>query len=76
MNSGKVFLGILAGLAAGTVLGLLFGPEKGSNAIKKIGENEDDFIDELNEKFDHFLEVMNKKIDHLAKDISIVAKND
>lgn len=74
MNSGKVFLGILAGLAAGAVLGLLFCPEKGSNAVKKIGENEDDFMDELDGKFDHFMEIINKKIDHVAKDISIVAK--
>jgi len=66
MNSGKVFLGILAGLAAGAVLG--------SNAVKKIGENEDDFMDELDGKFDHFMEIINKKIDHVAKDISIVAK--
>lgn len=74
MNSGKVFFGILAGLAAGSVLGLLFGPTKGSNAINKISENEDDFMDELDAKFDHFLETINKKIDHVAKDVSIVTK--
>ncbi len=42
MSSGKVFLGILAGAAAGALAGILFAPEKGSKTRKKIvkkGEN-------------------------------------
>lgn len=76
MNSGKVFFGILAGLAAGAMLGLLFAPEKVSNNINKIIENENDFMDELDGKFVHFLEIINKKIDHVAKDISIANKRE
>ena len=30
MDSGKVVLGVLAGVAAGAILGILFAPEKGS----------------------------------------------
>ncbi|MBU2553002.1 MAG: YtxH domain-containing protein [Bacteroidetes bacterium] len=76
MNSGKLFLGILAGFAAGAMLGLLFAPEKGSASLEKIAEKEGDFLDELNQKFDHFLEIVNSKNNQIAKDISIVAKRE
>ena len=36
MSTGKVMLGILAGLAAGEALGILFAPDKGSETRKKI----------------------------------------
>lgn len=35
MDTGKVLLGILAGLATGAVLGILFAPDKGSDTRKK-----------------------------------------
>jgi len=76
MNSGKVFFGILAGLAAGAMLGLLFVPEKGSNTIRKITEKGDDFADDLNRKFDQFLEIITKKIDQVSKDISTIAERE
>ncbi|MDP2724332.1 MAG: YtxH domain-containing protein [Bacteroidales bacterium] len=76
MNSGKVFFGILAGLAAGAMLGLLFAPEKGSNTIKKITEKGDDFMDDLDQKFDRFLDIINQKMDQVSKDISTIAKHD
>ncbi len=42
MNSGKVFLGVVAGLAAGAALGVLFAPEKDSKARKLISKKTDD----------------------------------
>lgn len=40
MNSGKVVLGALAGLAAGALLGILFAPDKGSETRKKSRKRE------------------------------------
>lgn len=52
MNSGKVFVGVLAGLAAGAALGVLFAPEKGSKLRKLIARKTDDMMEEMNEKID------------------------
>ena len=38
MGTGKILLGVLAGVAAGATLGILFAPAKGSKTRKKIIE--------------------------------------
>lgn len=52
MNTGKALLGVMAGIAAGAVLGMLFAPEKGSNTRKSITKKGDDLANALNEKVD------------------------
>ena len=56
MNSGKVFLGVLAGMAAGALLGVLFAPDKGTVTRKKIMSKSEDYADELKEKFNDLLD--------------------
>ena len=55
MNSGKVLLGILAGLATGATLGILFAPDKGSNTRKKISKSGEDYLNNLKNKVEDFL---------------------
>ena len=50
MNTGKIVLGALAGLAVGAALGILFAPEKGSTTRKRITDRGDDYLDELTTK--------------------------
>ena len=56
MSSGKVLLGVLAGVAAGALLGVLFAPDKGWNTRKRISKKADEYMDGLREKFDEFLD--------------------
>jgi len=47
MSTGKIKLGILTGLAAGAVLGILFAPEKGLTTRKQIMGKGDDYKNKL-----------------------------
>jgi len=70
MNSGKVVLGVLAGVAIGAVMGILFAPDKGSETRKKISRKGEDAVDEIAEKFDELLDSLNEKIDAVKAEIS------
>jgi gas vesicle protein len=68
MKSGKVFLGVLAGLAAGAVLGILFAPDKGSKTRKQILKRGEGYSDELKEKYDDFMSSMTEKYETTRQD--------
>ncbi len=63
MSSGKILLGLLAGIAAGATLGILFAPEKGSTTRRKITQKGDDYVDELGQRFNSFVDGVSKQYD-------------
>jgi gas vesicle protein len=63
MSSGKVLLGVLAGVAAGALLGILFAPEKGSTTRKKIVSKGEEYVDDLKEKFGEFVDKVSSKFE-------------
>lgn len=67
MSSGKVLLGLLAGVAAGALLGVLFAPDKGTVTRRKIAKKTEDYADGLTEKFNEFLDAVNEKFDDVKE---------
>jgi gas vesicle protein len=70
MSSGKVFLGVLAGLAAGALLGVLFAPDKGWNTRKRIAKKGEDYAESLKEKFNEFLDSVSEKLDEVKEEVT------
>ena len=52
MNSSKVLLGVLGGVAAGAIAGILFAPAKGSKTRKRIVNKGTGYAKDVKEKFD------------------------
>ncbi|HET8860059.1 YtxH domain-containing protein [Marivirga sp.] len=73
MSKGKAVFGTLVGLAAGTIVGILLAPEKGSTTRKQIKDKSDDYLDELKTKFDEFSDTVSKKIETTKKDADAMA---
>lgn len=73
MNSSKVITGILAGFAAGAVLGILFAPEKGSVTRQKISDKTDEYTDDLKLKYDELRETVKGKMNDVKRAASDLA---
>ncbi len=77
MKNSNVLLGILGGVAAGAITGVLLAPDKGSMTRKKIKRKASTIKSDLQTEFDEFLEKMEGKYEQLAEkaeDIKEAAK--
>jgi len=70
MSSGKILLGILGGVAAGALLGVLFAPDKGTGTRKRISKKADRYADDLKERFDDFVQEIKEKFDSTEEEIT------
>jgi len=55
MKTSNVVLGVIGGLAAGAILGVLFAPDKGENTRRKIAKKSSDLKDTVKSSFNDFL---------------------
>ncbi|TDS14605.1 YtxH domain-containing protein [Sphingobacterium paludis] len=58
-ENGKIVTALLAGLAAGAVLGLLFAPDKGSETRDKLHDSLADLGDAIKERAEEQLDQLN-----------------
>ena len=73
MSSGKVVLGLLAGVAAGALAGILFAPAKGTKTRKRILKQGENYVEEVKEKFDDLLDVVSEKVEKVKDEVSNLA---
>lgn len=70
MSTGKVLLGIVAGAAAGALVGVLFAPHKGSVTRKKISRTTGNYADGAKEKVSELLDGITEKFEKLKEDVT------
>ncbi|HCD66904.1 MAG TPA: hypothetical protein DEQ56_00345 [Bacteroidetes bacterium] len=75
MSTGKLALGLLAGLAAGAALGILFAPNKGSKTRKKIAKKGEDLTTSLKQEFDEMANRLTDKYEQVIEDTDKLITN-
>lgn len=75
MKNGKVVVGLLAGVAAGALLGVLFAPNNGKRTRRKIAHTSEDFADDVKGKFNELLSTINHKYEKVLQDAGDVVNN-
>jgi gas vesicle protein len=74
MSTGKVLLGVLAGVAAGALVGILFAPAKGSRTRRRILKKGEYYADGLKDKFSECCDSISEKFEHVKEEVSALAK--
>ena len=68
MSSGKTMLGVLAGFAAGALVGVLLAPEKGTETRKKLAKLGEDYAGDLTDKFNELRDQITEKLGNVQDD--------
>jgi gas vesicle protein len=67
MSNRKIIAGILTGIAAGAVIGLLFAPNKGYKTRRKITAKGNALADTLKDKFTEFVDNVEDKLSSVRR---------
>jgi len=73
MSTSKVLLGVVVGLAAGAMAGILMAPESGSETRKKISRKGQGYVDDLKGRFNDFLDGFMSHIETVKDDANDMA---
>ena len=73
MSSGKVLASVLAGAAAGAILGILFAPDKGTETRRKISEKGSELAGSVKDRVNEYADAISEKYDAAREKISGVA---
>jgi gas vesicle protein len=70
MGAGKIFTSVLAGAAAGAILGILFAPEKGTETRRKIAEKSSEIAGNVKDKYNDLSDTVSEKYDQAKQKLS------
>ena len=74
-NGGKLVSALLFGAAVGSLIGILFAPDKGSETRKKISSKGNDLTDAVKEKFDAIVDKFKKEVEDVKTQTNDFAEN-
>jgi gas vesicle protein len=75
MESNKVVVGVIAGVAIGALVGILFAPAKGTKTRKRIVSKARSYSNELQSKIEDLVEDVSEQYDTLLHDVQHVNMN-
>lgn len=73
MSTSKVLLGVVVGLAAGAMAGILMAPDSGPNTRKKLSSQGQGMVEDLKGKFNDFLDGFMNQVETVKDDASDMA---
>ena len=73
MSTSKVLLGVVIGLAAGAMAGILMAPDSGSTTRQKLSSRGQGMVDDLKGKFNDFLDGFMSHVDTVKDDANDIA---
>jgi gas vesicle protein len=74
MNSGKVLLSVLAGAAAGALVGVLFAPHRGTVTRKKLKRQSGAYADGVKEKLSEIVDSITEKLEKVKDEVTEYAE--
>lgn len=75
MDTGKVALGVLGGIAVGAIAGILFAPAKGSKTRKRILKKGKGYADDVKNKFDQLASDFTQKYESVLEEAKELVSN-
>lgn len=69
MKSGNVFLGVLAGVAIGAAMGILFAPDKGSITRNQIVTKGDEMAEDVKDRFNNIVENFLRRVENTLRNV-------
>ena len=74
MKARQLLVGAMVGLTAGSIIGILFAPKKGSVTRRFISQKGSNYAEEMKERFNESLKTVNQKIDSLKDEVKTMVK--
>ena len=75
MSLKKIVIGVLAGAVTGTVLGVLYAPDKGRSTRRRIIDKGQSYVSQFEKMMDGYLSEFNEKMENLKVEFTALSHN-